>query len=63
MSGLSRKMRRAARRKNGHSWPSSEQRTIVRDDHYMTLHPTRGWKRISNKRVEAQHRMAQMLGA
>ena len=30
---------------------------------YTVLHPTKGWRRISAKRLRAQHRMAQLLGA
>ncbi len=54
-------MKRAFVRKNGIEWPSRPQPTKVREDHYKTLHPTRGWKRVSNKRIEAQHRMAVLL--
>jgi len=33
------------------------------DGSYSVLHPTRGWRSVSARRMEAQRRMAQLLGA
>lgn len=34
-----------------------------RDGGYSVLHPTRGWRMVSGRRVAAQFRMSQLLGA
>lgn len=64
MTSIARKMIRAAKRRTG-TKPDKDRpwTTDIRDDHYVVLHPTRGWRRISNRRVEAQRRMAHLLGA
>lgn len=63
MGGLTRKIRRAYAKRGGKEWQSKE--TPFRHDRsgYSALHPTKGWRRISFKRLEAQRRMAQLLGA
>lgn len=38
------------------------QPTLVRNDHYVTLHPTRGWKRVANARIFARQIMDRILG-
>lgn len=43
--------------------PKRTQPTIVGPTYYRVLHPTKGWRRVSNKRVAAQTRMAHLLGA
>ena len=63
MTSITRKMRRASDRRNAKEWPTRQPVTVVNEDHYLVLNPTKGWQRYSNKRVWAQHRMAQMLGA
>ena len=41
----------------------SDAREMVADDLTTTvLHPTKGFRRISGKRIEAQERMAAILG-
>lgn len=37
------------------------QPTIVREAHYLVLHPTRGWRRVSYRRASAQQAMAYIL--
>lgn len=46
--------------------PKSRATNITRNANkkgYEYLHATRGWKRMSAKRLIAQHKMAQLLGA
>ena len=62
MSRLERSMKRAFVKASGKDWPSRTQPVKIRDTYYLTLHPTHGWKRVSDKRIIAQHRMAQLLG-
>jgi len=59
MTSLARKLNRAAKRRNG-LVPDRDKPWLVdiHDTFYRVLHPTRGWRCISNKRVWAQHRMA-----
>lgn len=56
MTNLARKM---AREKG---WRSERpQDTILHDDGgYSTLHPTKGWRRVSGARVAAREKMALM---
>lgn len=62
MSSISRHIKRAKCKRNGIDWPERTQPTKVREDHYLVLNPTKGWKRVSVKRLAAQQRMAEMLG-
>lgn len=57
MSSAIRKIQRRAARLSG-DLGTRPQPTIVNADHYLTLHPTKGWRRVSNKRVAAQMAMA-----
>ena len=62
MTSLTRKMKRARFRRNGQTWPTRQQPTIVHaDGSYHTLRPTKGWIFISAARLRAQHRMAGLL--
>lgn len=40
-----------------------QQHTSLADGGYAVLHPTRGWRIFTGRRLAAQRRMAQLLGA
>lgn len=62
MTSLQRKLVRAACHRTGAKIENDRpQPTVMLDYGYCVLHPTRGWRRISYARVEAQRRMAQLL--
>lgn len=61
-----RSMRRNAARKTAEGWQGLPQYTEFHGEEgdisgYTTLHPTKGWRTVSTKRLRAQARMAQML--
>lgn len=62
MTSLSRKMNRAACRRSGIEY-NRKDRIYIMDDNggYDALHPTRGWRHISEKRLSAQRKMAEIL--
>lgn len=62
MTSLSRKLRRANARKNGIDWipKARPYRLEKRGNAYSFLRPTKGWKRISDKRLRAQARLRGM---
>lgn len=63
MTTMTRKIRRAAFRKNAKEWVGQEQQTVdLPNGGYMTLTPTKGWKRVSGARIRAQTLMAQRFG-
>lgn len=62
MTSFQRRLSRASLRKNGHK-PDSDrpQVTVVLEDGYLTLRPTKGWIYISNARAAAQQQIAMIL--
>lgn len=58
---LTRAIRRAAFRKQGREWTGKTVPHRVDDYGYVALHPTRGWRSVSAKRLYAQRAMAEML--
>lgn len=61
---LIRTFRRAEAKRTGTPWPKREQSFKARGDGgYSTLRPTKGWITVSGRRLNAQRRMAQLLGA
>lgn len=60
MSSFPRRLQRKIQRAHPDYEPKP-QVTVVRPDGYKTLRVTRGWIFISNRRLEAQRRMAHML--
>lgn len=63
MSSLSRRIQRKYQRSLPDYEPAPQPFRMLADGGYETLHPTRGWKRFSGKRLRAQRRMAHILGA
>ena len=62
MSSLTRRMQRNYRRRNG-TWESPDRLAFaIEDGGYLVLLPTKGWMRMTGKRLRAQQRMAEMLG-
>lgn len=62
MTSLQRKLVRAACHRTGVKIESDRpQPTKIEDSYYLVLHPTRGWKRVSDKRLFAQQKMARLL--
>lgn len=60
MSNFVRRMqRKSLRMKSDYEAPA--QPTVVTEAGYFTLRPTKGWVRISNRRLAAQRVMAGML--
>lgn len=58
MTSLSRQLNRASARRTGRILPKGRPWPVVMGPEcYWALHPTRGWKKISLKRVEAQRRI------
>lgn len=60
MSSYLRRLQRKAARKRADN-ETGEQPTRIHSRFYEVLHPTRGWKRISNARVTAQQWMGALL--
>lgn len=60
MSSLLRRMQRKVLRSKP-DYQSKPQITRVEDDAYWTLRPTKGWVRISYRRLNAQRAMAFLL--
>lgn len=61
MSSLLRRLRRNALRKSADYEPNTQPTVVYPDGSYRTLHPTRGWRYISAKRLQAQQWMAGLL--
>ena len=53
--------RRIVRSREGYE--AAPQPTIITETGYRTLHPTKGWRVVSNRRIAAQQQMARLLGA
>lgn len=54
MTTLRRKVRRSKARRTGTDWPTREQETRINSDGgYSYLHPTKGWVKVSAKRLRA----------
>ena len=58
MGSLTRKMQR----KLGIYEPKAQYTKYNEDGGYTTLHPTKGFQKVSAKRIRAQERMIQMYG-
>lgn len=60
--GSTRSFRRAAYRRAGKEWPAIERpyRDVKRGAGYEVLHPRKGWRRVSAKRLRAQALLAAM---
>jgi hypothetical protein len=65
MTSIQRKMQRARLGVTAFNESRGDrpQAVRVRDTNYLALHPTKGWRRFSNRRIAAQLIMANMLGA
>ena len=61
-NSLKRNLRKAHGLTGKYIANGGEQPVRIDDQGYDVLHPTRGWKRISYRRLAAQQRMATMLG-
>jgi hypothetical protein len=62
LSNAIRSMRRAAARRSGAEPVRKEQLTIIHDDGgYSVLHPTKGWRRFTARRLAVIQRTAAML--
>ena len=60
---LVRKIQRNIANRTGQDWPSRTQYTEYSEDGgYVTLHPTKGWQRISGSRIRAREQMAMKYG-
>lgn len=63
MSSMIRNLQRKFLRQQP-GYKGRKQFTILHEDGgYTTLTPTKGWRFISGKRLDAQRRMARLLGA
>lgn len=62
MSSFLRNMQRRTLRKREDYTPAP-QPTIVTDTGYHTLHPTKGWRYVSIRRLAAQQKMEELLNA
>lgn len=61
--GLARAMKRAACRRAGIEWPSVEQPYKAKSDGgYTALRPTKGWMKMSGRRLKAIDKMERMIG-
>ncbi len=60
MSSFIRNLQRKIKR-NHPDYEPAPQPTIIEGDGYQTLRSTKGWIRISNRRLAAQFKMAHML--
>lgn len=59
MASLSRKLNREAARRSGKPLKNNKPWLVeIHETYYRVLHPTRGWRVVSNKRAWAQARMA-----
>jgi hypothetical protein len=63
VSSLLRRLQRARQRRNGTFEAPPQPYFTLRDGGYCTLRPTKGWIRISGKRVRAQYRMQRLFSA
>lgn len=61
MSSLLRTLQRKRQRRNG-TFEAAPQPTEADESGYVTLRPTKGWMRMTAKRLVAQRRMAYLLG-
>lgn len=53
MSNLTRHIKRRLAKKVGKKWEGKPQPTILLPDGgYRTLHPTKGWMKVSGKRIK-----------
>lgn len=62
MTSIARKLQRAFERRSGLAQNDRPWLTEVSETNYRLLHPTRGWRTVSNKRVFARQKMAELLG-
>ncbi len=65
MTSLTRQLRRAqvGAKAFNRARGRRPQPTRVEETRYWALHPTKGWRRFSNKRVVAQYLMARLLNS
>lgn len=61
MSTESRHIKRRAAKRNGVEWPSRPQPAQQTHNGYRTLHPTRGWRYVSARRLAAIAQMNNLL--
>lgn len=61
MTGIARQLNRAFARHKGVKIESKPHHVDVQVGHYNVLHPTRGWKRVSYARLEAQRKMQEIF--
>lgn len=61
MSSFPRRLQRKRLRQSADYAPKAQLTIVHKDGGYSTLHPTKGWVRVSGKRVAARLRMAQLL--
>lgn len=62
MSSYLRRLERKFKREQpGYESPAQQYRAMP-DGGYAVLHPTKGWRSVSPRRLRAQKRMAELLG-
>lgn len=61
MSTESRHIERRRAKKNGAKWPTRPQVAQQTRNGYRTLHPTRGWRYVSARRLAAIAEMNNLL--